>query len=425
MIKVLFIKTTFIGCCILISQSLNATTNINLTMDQAVKISYKNRPSLKAKTFSVQASKHTQKKALSGNFPKVSITDTPFFTNGKKGLQNNIAINASQLIYSFAGPLEEYKIAKKGTQATEYDKLTHKDKVRYEVESSFLKSWFVQKKNEFMETLNTAAIKSFKKAAHKNELNLLNKTDWLQENANYSKRLSTVYIYNDELKNARNELEFFMGKPFGKSIETVKLEWNPENNVSLEKLSHYQNLALKNRTEIKQKQKEVEQQAEYKKLYKNKYLPTLNVTGNVGRAQDLSIEQGHASSYVGFSLNWDILDGGANFHESNKANANRLKALMEKNHYIQQVKYEVEKAYNEFDQYHKQLTAMDIQLAQAKNEFELKKLRYDIGDLSCVEMEIATHDWETQKLAWIEIKTNLDIKHKELHFICGYPKDWI
>ncbi|MCK4651102.1 TolC family protein [Candidatus Babeliales bacterium] len=423
MIKVLFIKTTFIVYCILISQNLNAINNINLTMEQAVNMAYKHKPSLKAKKFTIQASKHSEKSALSGYFPQITINQSNKYATGIKGLQSSFGIQTNQLIYSFAGPLEKYKIAKKGTAITKHDEETHKDLVKFEVETSFLQSWLLQKKNEFIKTLNIASKEKFNKSKHQNDLNLLGKNDWLNEIAIHAQNLSTVHIYTDELDNAQNKLEFLIGKSFDKDIKKITLVWDKKKEITLKNLNYYYNLSLKNRKELKGKQKEIEQQEEYKKFHIKNYLPSVSISGQSSRRGEfLSNTKGNACNSISLQFNWNILDGGASYHESNKANANRLKALMEKNHYSQQIKYEVEKAYNDLSSCLKQLAAKDIKLTQAKNEFDLAKLKFKIGDISKTDFDQTKNNWETEDFDWTTLKVAASIKERQLIYACGYPK---
>ncbi|MCK4651423.1 TolC family protein [Candidatus Babeliales bacterium] len=404
---------------ILLFQNLNAIKNkneIKLTIKQAVKMAYKHQSSLKAKKFATQASKENEKGSLTGYFPQVNFKTSQSYSKGSKGLHSNTSIEASQLVYSFAGPLEKYKIAKKGTAITEYNKQTHKDLIRFQVESSFLQSWLLQRKNKFIKSLNKSSLDTFNKSLHQNKLNLLNKNDWLNQAAIYAQNISTVYLYTDELNNALNELEFLIGKQLVKNNKKINFVWNPKKKVILKNLNYYINLGISNRKEIKQKQKEVEQQEENKKFYKKSCLPNLNINGNAGRGE------GTSSASIGINISWNISDGGTNFYESRKSNANRLKALMEKNYYIQQAKYDIKKAYNELLQYLKQLKAKNIRLAQSKNELNLQKLKLDIGEISQIDFEQTRLNWETEKFNWLTIKVNLSIKECELMYSCGYPQ---
>jgi outer membrane protein TolC len=385
-------------------------------MNQAVKMAYKHRPSLKAQRFATQATKTGEKKALAGYMPQITIKESNAFSNGAKGLQHSVGIQATQLVYSFAGPLEEYKIAKQGTKASKFTEETHKDLVRYEVEISFLQSWLLQRKNEYIQSLNSASNRRYEKEKHKNDVEILDKNDWLKQVATYAENLSTVYLYADELNNAQNELEYFIGNPFKKEIKEITLVWDPEQKITVETLHYYVDLAIQNRKEIKQKQIEMEQQEEYRRYYKKTYLPSVSLSGNSTRSS------GTKNNSVSLNLTWNIFDGGANFQDSKKANATKLKLLMEKNNYIQQVKYEVEKAYNELAQYLKQLVAKDLRLAQAKNEFDLKTLQFKIGEISPTEFEEAKLAWKTEKFAWLTLKVSATLKKRELIYACGYPK---
>jgi outer membrane protein TolC len=384
-------------------------------MHQAVEMAYKHRPSLKAQKFTTQATKTAERKALAEYMPQVTISESNAFSTGSKGLQHSIGVNATQLVYSFAGPLEKYKIAKKGTKVSKFSEETHKDLVRYEVEASFLQSWLLQKKNEYIQSLEKSSNRRFEKEKDKNNVDLLDKNDWLKQVATYSENLSTVYLYTDELNNAQSELEYYIGKPFKQDIKKITLVWNSKQKITVEPLSYYIDLAMQNRKEIKQKQIEMEQQEEYRKYYKKTYLPSVSVSGNSSRTS------GTASSSVSLNLSWNIFDGGANFQDANKANANRLRYFMEKNQYMQQAKYDVEQAYNELAQYMKQLVAKDIRLAQAKNEFELKTLQLKIGEISPTEFEEAQFSWETEKFAWLTLKVSAALKERELIYACGYP----
>ncbi|MBD3231244.1 hypothetical protein GF322_01135 [Candidatus Dependentiae bacterium] len=388
--------------------------HLRLSLDQAIKLAIKNRPSLKAFQYAVQASKQDEKKALSGYKPQINLTEKPSFQSGYKGIQNDVTIQADQLIYSFAGPLEEYKIAQKGTGISEYQKLRHQELIIFEVTRSFLQSWLLQRKNNFIKYLNSSSVQNIKKSEHENKLNLLDKNVWLNDAATYSENISTVYIYSDELKNARSELEYYIGKKFENGKSNLILTWDSKHEIKLEALNHYYNNAIKHRNDIKEKQKEIEQQEEYKNFYKKTYLPSLSLNGQAGRTS------GNASNSIGAILNWSMFDGGTNYYESQKANANKLKALMEKDRLIQLTKFEIQKSYYELNSILKQLIAKNIRLTQAKNEIILRKQQFEIGDISKVDFEIAKYNWETQKFDWLTTKLSAELKLNELKYASGY-----
>ena len=394
------------------------TKEIKLTMQEAVEMAHKHRPSLNAFKYATQASKQDEKKAMAGYLPQVTLTEQQSFQDGLKGPQNSISVQASQLVYSFAGPLEERRIAQKVTESSKYYEETHKDLVQNQVEAAFLQSWLLQRKNKFIEFLSKSSTENIKKSEHQNELDLLDKNVWMTDAATHSEKMSTVYLYTDELYNAKNQLEYLIGKPFQNDETSITLKWDSKKEITLKPLHYYYDQAIKNRKEIKQKQMEIEQQQEYQSYYRKKYLPTVNITGQSGRSS------GIGNNSIGAALSWNVFDGGANYHVQNKANANKLKAMMEKESYVQQAKYDVQKAYYDLSSYLKQLVAKNIKLAQAKNEFILKKQQFEIGDISKVDLETAKYNWETQKFNWLSLKITAAVKERELYYACGYPESF-
>ncbi len=404
----------FIFFLLLISTQIYAQKTLD--MKKAVKIAYKNRPSLKALKFSTQASESNEKVAISGYLPQLALSSDELFQTRSKGLQNSTTIQASQLIYSFAGPKQLKKIAKKGTELAKLTERSHEDLIRYEVEATFLQTWLLQEKNKVIRSLNVSAKENIIKSEHQDKLNLLGKNDWLKDESTYANNMSNVYIYPDELSNSQNQLEYLLGNNYKKKGIIPRLVWNNNKPIKVKSLTNYYRKALKNRKEIKLKQKEVEQYIESQTYYKNNYLPEVRMKGQSSRSDQIK------TNNIGINLSWNLFDGASNYHESQKANANKLKALQEKESYIQQIKYEVQKAYHELIQYKKQLTAKDAELKQAKNEFELAKLKYKIGDISKVDLDTSQYNVDNVKFSWLSIKINTTIKQRELFFACGYPK---
>ncbi|MFH1461976.1 MAG: TolC family protein [bacterium] len=396
---------------------INSQNIKTLNLDDAIKIAYQNRPSLKAFKFSTQANKENEKIAISGYLPQISLNSVENFSTGSKGLQNSTTINASQLIYSFSGPKQQQKIAKKGTEIAKLSERSHEDLIRYQVEAAFLQTWLLQEKNKLIKTLNVSAKENIKKSEHQDELNLLGKNDWLKSASTYANNMSNIYQYSDELYSAQNQLEYLLGDNYKQNDQTPRLIWNIKQPIKVKSLMYYYNKALQNRKEIKLKQKELEQYQETQTYYKNNYLPEISLSGQAARYDQT------ASNNVGINLKWNLFDGSANYRQSQMANANKLKVMQEKETYVQKIKYEVQKAYHELIQYKKQLAAKNIEIRQAKNELDLNKLKFNIGDISSVDFEISLYNWENTKYSWLTTKINTTLKQKELFFTCGYPEN--
>ena len=398
-----------------------------LTLDKAIEIAYKNRPSIKAYKFATQASRYVEKQKLSGYFPQLTLSEKNYFANGVKGSTNQVAFNASQLIYSFASPLDEYKIAKKGTEITKYSEETHKEYIRNAVEKSFLNAWLLQKKHTFIKTLQISAQTTFSKNRTEKKVNLLSQPDWLQKAATYSQNELTVALYSDDVNTIHKQLEYYLGKSINLTFhsnpkahgEKMILQWNAQKKIRIGHLNNYYDAAIKNRKEIKSKQKQIEQHKETSKLYKNMYLPSLNAFGQVEKISNHNKKM----SIAGLSLSWNLFDGGKYFQQSQETHANMLKATMEKQDTIQQIKFEVESAYYALSQALKQLLAYEISLKQAISQYKKSENQHKIGQTSNVELKEAKCNLQTAKYSWLEYKVNATIKEKNLMYYCGYPEN--
>ncbi len=386
-----------------------------LNMQQAVKIAHKNKPSLKALKFATAASRANEKVAIAGYLPQISLSTTEQFASSAKGLQNSTTLQAQQLIYSFSGPERLKRIAKTETAIAELNERNHEDLIRNEVEISFLQTWLLQEKNKLIKTLKNTAIKTIKKSHHKDKLQLLGQNDVLKDSANYASQMANVYAYIDELSISQDQLEFLLGNAYNKGNKTTELSWNHNQEMQIKPLKYFYNLALKNRKEIRLKEKTIETHKEYQKYYKYNYLPEVSLTGQASRYDQA------VSNNVGINLSWNLFDGSSNYRKSQQSNANQLKTMQEKESLIQQIKYETQRAYHSLMAYKKQLTAKDAEFKQAENEFSLAKLNFKIGIISKVDLDNSMYNFENTKFAWLTTKINTSIKESELLFTCGYP----
>lgn len=403
------------------------TKNKILTMQEAVQMGYEFRPSLKALQFSTQANQYVEKQALAGYRPQVSLNNYSFFAKGTTDLQNQITLKGSQLIYSFANPIDQFKIAKKGTQASRFEEKSHKNLIRNQVENAFLLSFLEQEKQTSIDSLDKSSKENIKSAKHQNKLNLLNKNEWLTEEANYAKDESFVKFYIDEKNIAQKELERLTGTTIFDQTNKVALKWNDNTKkIRLKKLDNYIAISLKNRPELKAIQSLIEKEHLDTRYYKNTYLPSIGIQGEISRASTIGSTQGaiirpnNVTSNIGVGLTWDLFDGAARFQKSNEAHAKKLKIMMEKESTIKQIKLDVQTSYYELSKAKKEQSAKFIEYKQARNEFLLRKQEFEIGNISQVTFSNAKTLWETKQFEWLSTKINTAIRQNNLNFSCSY-----
>jgi len=390
-----------------------------LTLAKSVDMALQNRPSLKAFKFEIDTQETLAKKALSGYLPQIVGTTSTAYVHHKKGLNENLALELSQLLYSFSGPLDEYKITKKDISIAKYSKESHEHLIRNQVENFFLKTWIIRKKINFIKSLEKASKERFKKETNKKEVDLLNKDEWLKAQAIYAKEDYDVSSYTDQLKSIQKSLEYYVGQKL--FYPETKLFWNFRTPVNLENLSTSYKKAFKFRPEIKSKEEEIEKARLQSNFYIKQYLPSLSLKGSAAyNKQTLS----PISSYrqIGVQADWNLFDGLSSKHASDASNAQKIKAMMEKEDIVQKIKLEVEQEYYKLTTLLKDLKAKTAAIPFYKNRFLLNKQEFGIGMLSYVELEIAKQDWEKAIFDWLEVRVAVEIKKKDLDFVTGYPK---
>jgi len=420
-----------------------------LTMDEAVEIAYQNKPDLKAYKYAIEEYKMKAKEALAGYFPKITLNADYTQVQKQQTPALNAQLDVNQLVYSFAGPIEYYKQARKATRVVEYSNEKDKKNIRNEVEKAFLECWQVQQQQTAIQALYSASTESFARAEHANRVELLDKSAWLKSTSDYALNLATVDNYYEFVEIARQKLEFFMGQPLDLEIEDVR---HPKNNVSanqdyklkvklvrdetkedkntsINPLITYFDYAVKNREELKIALKNSEIAKDSVKIARGSRMPTVNLYMNTGTTKilqsDPDVYLGRRNSFytVSAQVSWPIFDGLVSYYKENEAHATMLKELLNKDQAAQQAKFDVERTYHTLLSSHTTFKAKNLELKYAKNELKLKNQQFKIGEISKVELEIAKSDYEKYFYSWLEAKTDTEIKKRDLLFACGYPKE--
>lgn len=395
-------------------------TRLNaITIDEAISTAYKNRPSLKAFNYATETKKLAKTQALSGYLPQVNISGSLLSQKDVSGTRTSVLLEAKQLIYSFAGPIESYGIAKEDLEATKYSELAHKDLIRNEVEISYYQCWISQKRYNYIKALNKSSNDIFKQAHHENKLGLLDKKEWLESKSIFAIDNTTVNKYKNDHQIVLAELE----NKLGTKIDKLELNWQPKKQFKSSPLKEYITQAIRNRKELKIKDHQINKASKEKYLNLKKYLPEVHAQAATGRTKYVSSSYG-VSNYpreVGLSFSWKIFDGLSNKLSSDIAQANKTSLIMEKSDLVQLIQKQVTQAYNELEQAIKDLKAQEARYLKSDNDLKLKEFEYKIGKASKVDLKLAKSNWEEAHLLWIIARTNVSIKESSLLFVCGYP----
>ncbi len=422
-----------------------------LTIKEAVEIALQNKPNLQAYKHAIEASKAKGMQIWADYLPQVNLTTNVAQGLGQNSPQTTIGLGAQQLIYSFAGPIEKYKLAKKQTNIVQL--LSDKDKkaVKNAVEIAFLECWKTQQQQTSTLAMHKSSTTTYQKQAHANKLQLLDKSDWLKSNTDHAQNLALVDNYYQSVELSQKKLEFFMGQPIDltltkfekpttnpaaqkQHIVTLALEWQEPKEIDPLPLITYYKYAMKNREELKIADKSVGIAKDQAHIAQRSILPSASLQASTGYQSQGSTpigtlagqlgQQAPRNFYnVGVQISWPIFNGLLNGYTEKEAHANMLKEMLTKDQAIQDIKFAIDTAYYTLNQALINLKAKKVDLVYTRNNLNLKKIQFKTGDISKVELDAAYTEWERAEYGWLDLVTDAAIKERNLAFACGYPKE--
>jgi outer membrane protein TolC len=351
----------------------------------------------------------------------------------------NAGLTVNQLVYS-PTLAHDYKAARADTQRQELVTETTKLDIRHVVEVEFLKSWQLQQQEESMQALYASSELLFKEAQHKNELKLLDKTDWLQSTSDHAKDLSTYYSYNDDVTIAQRKLEYLLGYSVhlqrlshtkkgerqcmnAASSQPMDLSWDGSKQIVLYNLETYMISAFKCHPALKEILKRVETEQQRVKSLRKTALPSLSVSASTGFDNQYTYDTTHDNTYynIGFGVTWNIFDGLVNRYKERSEQAKLLQERLNYDAKVQEITSAIETAFYTLSKSMTNLQAQQIEFERAKNEFERRKEEMCTGIISRVDFKTAQSIWEKARYQWITARVDAATKESDLLYACGYP----
>lgn len=413
-----------------------------LTINQAVDQALKYRPDLGALKAFVRAQKESAHAALAGHYPTINLTSSMTQGTGLSEPANATILNTNQLIYSFSGPLQLYKRAKKFTQVSQFDEDIQKNNIRLQVETAFLQTYLLQENDRTIISINSAAAANFEKSESDNAVDLLDKNVHLKNSENYALSISNSDQFYDDLASAHRNLEFLIGKKIklisqarqqsGNHTETyVQLLWDSNQNFELLPLARYYNYAIKNRPEVPQGLKRAAIEYDNIKIAQGQRLPIFTANAQVGyqgagtfsaTTDIIPSRQGQGFYSLTVAGSWSIFDGLVTQYQERQARANRIKELLGQEQTVLNIKQDVQAKYFALSKAITQLKAQKISYVRAHNDYVLSKQQLDIGQIASYEFQTAQAAWEREKYNWTARNVEAAMRERELMFACGYPE---
>jgi len=412
-----------------------------LTMQDAVNHALANRPDLEALSFATQASKSGAKAAIAGYYPNITLTSDFDRTNGQGKLQNTTMLGVNQHIYSFSGPQQLYKKAKKQAELAELDEDTQKNLVRLTVERAFLGAFLLQEQRKVVDAQYKASQAMFKRSSRENKEKLLDKDVWLTSAETFASNVSDVYKFSNALDSTYRTLEFLTGQKLlsemhvqGKNdvkAERARLLWDCKQRIDVQPLEVYYDNALRYRPEIKQAVKRAEIERANVHIARGKRLPVLSASAMTGYAEKdtvVELNEKIVSGDKGYwtvnaHLSWNVFDGLVTQYEEQQAEANRVKEMLNKQQKVLDIKQEVQECYRNFVDALIQRKSQKVSYVRAHNAFVLSQKKYKIGKIAFNEFKSAEALWCSEQFNWIKSTVNVALQERTLHCACGYPEN--
>lgn len=209
------------------------------------------------------------------------------------------------------------------------------------------------------------------------EVGTVAKSDVLASKVQLAERQQSLMAANGNYHNAMADLNNLIGL----SVDTVliveeELIYTPYRN-SVENCTAY---ALKNRPDGIAAAYAIKQAEMILRGAKSGYRPSVSAVVEKNLSGESVFKENHSGSWnAGFRLNWDIFDNGITAAQANEAKAALEKVKSQALQLQDQIKLEVQKAFNDIVIAEMKISITGDAITMAAEDFELAKLRYIEG----------------------------------------------
>lgn len=399
-----------------------------VTLDDAIAFALSHRSSLNDLLFASKSQRNNALAALSGYLPQISVYSRFLAAKDRAIPKNQQYIYIDQLLFSFAGPVEQYRIEKLGSHITELGALFHSDEIRYETEISFFNLYLLQARIAPVSTFELSIAAQLQKTVLSNKQGLLSSFLFEKEHADYDYGMSAIFGYEEQITIANTNLTRALEaeQPFlidmTNARSTIK--------TTLDTIAHlpydeafFIEAAQNLRKDLAIKDQEIERFARLKQLKEKSYLPSASLYADIATGQPalaVGLRQLPGNFWqAGIQFNWNF-DGLGNVHRAAAQEASLQAAIFAKRDKEFSINKEVSNAYNELLQLKKEL-AVTCSDQSPEELFLQQKKRYEVGDLSETDYKQAVYEWEKAQFGVRDLEVKTVLKYKELLFKSGYP----
>lgn len=404
-----------------------------LTPKNSIETAYVNRPDLKKTFYDIRASERMSRVALSGYLPQIiaeggagRAAPLSFFAPERFAI-----LRFTQLLYSPAGPIEQFRIARQDTRALEWQRIILQDKIRFEAETGVLDLWLSQQKENLIRTYDQVSADLFKQQTNEFNLGLSDQARFLQQTAEFATAQARVRKYTDELINTSSSLEKNLGiiccptTPIDTYQVKLVLDSILKTEIKSDAVNYYKD-ALSNRQELNMIDEKIKQEQYWQSFYGLSYIPSISLYTNIIKYwfRRAPIEGALASGWnAGVKFNWEF-DGLANVFNKSAAGEREFSAMMDRIDMLAKIKKEVYTNFADLQVALKDFKSVQQEYERAGNEITLNRKQFEVGLISPVEIQLQETLWLKAQHDFLTSKVAVAKHYRALMYSCGYPKNF-
>lgn len=405
-----------------------------IAFSQVAPITYSNRPSLQAFIEDIRRSKNLEQKELAGALPQIALGGRVAKTDFQLALESAfpkraVSFSIRQLLWSFAGPIQQYRIQRTTTNVNEEAERFHRTTIRLESELTFLDALLTMRKKNRIKALDVSSKYVFAQGETNKLVGFLSNSAWRQVESNFATAQTEVMRYTYDVKRSFTFLERALSIPltFESNNDTPQLIM--EHGLlafKVDPIDHYLEHAVHFRHDLAMKAWEVDRAEKTSSILLNRYAPTINFSFDVLRnnfTTSLDNNTKQLTFQVGIDASWTF-DSFANAHESHASDAQMVSLKMQQLDLSLAIQRDVKAAYYDLESLLKEVKAEEARYQTAEAQFNSQEDRLQIGQISEVDFHTAYTNLQNAKYALDTQKIAAEKKYRELLFACGYPPEF-
>ena len=351
--------------------------NLNaLNLKEAIDISVKNNHDIQNKNFDYLESVDNIKLNTSNLLPKVGLgftyNDRDEVNSGQVDTDATLSAKVSYNLFNGFKDISDRNSAKFLSKSSHYSLNAVKQDIILDTKIAYIN--YLDKQNA-LETYKSAYNlfkEQYEDSKNRYEQGLIAKNDLLQVQVNMSSAKQNVVKAKSDLKIAKYTLSNILG---GKDLSGENIEKLKDNNL---RVSKYDIVNLKNRSEIQALKMNIESLKHQKKSIKSSYYPKVDASLSHNKYYE-DIKDNEDQNTLNLNASWNLYNGGFDSTNENVYRTRYLKAKSQLAKTNLDIKLQYEKAISNLEVAIDNLETTSLSLEQANENYDIVKNRFDEG----------------------------------------------